>query len=350
MSKGIFVKIDGELRQIKNVWIKESGIVKQKSMPKGLIGGSIREFMTYVIPDFVKFINEIPLQMAYSQEFIYIAGQNNIYRYDLYGNLINSISRSGFIISIDETGSIYVNYGQYEFRVYDKNLGYIKKITLSNYDRLRQNTPYYDVDNQSRIYYISPLQGRITVIDKDGNYLYGRNDSDFTEDYYAAFFKCFGDSLYVSKSGSYYITKYKIGSGSFYIDYNVKHPNLNYLPININVYSGKLYIGYSGTGRELCVFNSDNGNLIYKKATNLSKDYKIAVDDYNIYLSTLDYVYKYDLLGNLISSKKKEALSGYAIVENINRPYAIENSLYTLSRVRNLSTVKNYGNIEKISL
>jgi hypothetical protein len=47
MSKGIYIKVNGELKTVKDVWIKKGDILHRKVSPKAKINGNLKNFMSY---------------------------------------------------------------------------------------------------------------------------------------------------------------------------------------------------------------------------------------------------------------------------------------------------------------
>lgn len=83
MSKATYIGVNDGLgniqaRKVKNVWIKENGVLKQKVVPKGLVGGSIREFMNYITmlyEDGIQLVGfEKGYNLGYSRKFNLDAG------------------------------------------------------------------------------------------------------------------------------------------------------------------------------------------------------------------------------------------------------------------------------------
>lgn len=131
MSKGVFIKRNGQLRKVVNVWTKKNGALKDEVMPKGLIGGSLREFMScnifppYLYKDGVEFNRgwdayqergfnreESYIRLTEDTNFIYTKGMLDLTEYDtLYVEWEQLNLHSGFGIAISASKDVgYVHF------------------------------------------------------------------------------------------------------------------------------------------------------------------------------------------------------------------------------------------------
>lgn len=113
MSKATFISVGGVVRKVKNVWVKQGEVLEQKVIPKGLIDGVIKEFISYNTPIMV------------------IVTSTSIESLNLNGTTIKTISESSAI----GTRYIALNDKSESLLVYGENVGGIPYTKLKKFDK-----------------------------------------------------------------------------------------------------------------------------------------------------------------------------------------------------------------------
>lgn len=211
MSKGVFVKVGGQLRKVINVWTKQGGMLKERIMPKSIVNGVLKDFMSYF--------------------------SENLYFSNSYA------------------GTIYnVNYASRGF-IWYRNLASIE----GSFQQTRLTT---DRDGNVYVYLTRSNGDMLYKIDKDGNILWEKPFSS------GSYFDLVAgrEHLYIFYrfGSSSYIRKFELETGD-YISGTTTYQSSDYQKITLDE-SENVYISYEiANSKYIEKYNSDLSQRIFRE-------------------------------------------------------------------------------------
>lgn len=302
MAKATWIKDNGQWRKAKSAWVNVGGTWKKDVMPKGVVSGGYREFMSY-------FDNLVILLRGnnYNANFLDIMDENLKVIQSINLNIkFNQESVSVGEIATDDKNNIYLvvnfNYTSATFYTFDKHLNIIRWRSLTNSYGVN---PYKLTPMPSGEFYVSygyyhssysRYYNVITELDNNYNVIWTKTPSS------RAYNVATGNA--VSSDGNIYVR-------STYDSDSTYRSELRKYDLNGNVVKS-VYFGVATSANtvecyENSVFTNDYSTVIkYDEDLNLVWEKNIGanvrvrdVDAFgNVYASVGGIVHKIDIAGN----------------------------------------------------